>query len=108
MNRICYQAICRDQLFLETGLLLGCLGHTLNTRVDRYVNNCNTLNNSPFLAGGGRLRAGVSESDSDLEPLWDSEPEMAGRGLESSESDLPPFCSDCDPESESESVEGFC
>lgn len=40
---------------------------------------------SPFLRPCGFLGGG-SESESDLDPDWDSDPEMAGRGFSSSES----------------------
>lgn len=62
----------------------------------------------PFLRACGPLRGGGSESESDLEPDWDSEPDRAGRGFSSSESLSAIFFSDPDPESESEFDEAFC
>lgn len=62
----------------------------------------------PFLRACGPLRGGGSESESDLEPDWDSEPDRAGRGFSSSESLSAIFFSDPDPESESELDEAFC
>lgn len=62
----------------------------------------------PFLRACGPLRGGGSESESDLEPDWDSEPDRAGRGFSSSESLSAIFFSDPEPESESEFDEAFC
>lgn len=62
----------------------------------------------PFLRAWGPLRGAGSESESDFEPDWDSEPDRAGRGFSSSESLSAAFFSDWDPESESESDEAFC
>lgn len=62
----------------------------------------------PFLRACGPFRGGGSESDSDFEPDWDSEPDRAGRGFSSSDSLSTAFFSDPDPESESESDEAFC
>lgn len=62
----------------------------------------------PFLRACGPLRGGGSESESDLEPDWDSEPDRAGRGFSSSESLSAIFFSDPDPESDSELDEAFC
>lgn len=62
----------------------------------------------PFLRACGPLRGGGSESESDLEPDWDSEPDRAGRGFSFSESLSAIFFSDPDPESESELDEAFC
>lgn len=62
----------------------------------------------PFLRACSPFRGGGSESDSDLEPDWDSEPDRAGRGFSSSESLSTTFFSDPDAESESESDVAFC
>lgn len=68
----------------------------------------NQTESTPFLRACGPFRGGGSESDSDFEPDWDSEPDNAGRGFSSSESLSTTFFSDPDPDSESEADEAFC
>ena len=56
---------------------------------------------SPFFLAWGAFRGGGAESESDLEPDWDSDPDTAGRGLSSSSESLPaPLRSDWEAESE--------